>query len=86
MVKKKIVYAKNSVLDADEFDPKHVKVTISIRLDGDVLKAVKEDALRRRVKYQPLINQLLRDHYFEHADEQLIREIVRDEMKKDRLS
>ena len=82
MAKKKIVYAKNSVLDTDEFDPKHVKVTISIRLDGDVLKAVKADALQRSVKYQPLINQLLRDHYFGRADEQVIREIVRDEMKK----
>jgi uncharacterized protein (DUF4415 family) len=82
MAKKKIGYAKNSVLDSDEFDPKHVKVTISIRLDGDVLKSVKADALKRGVKYQPLINQLLRDHYFGRADEQVIREIVRDEMKR----
>ena len=82
MAKNKINYAKKSVLDADEFDPKHVKVLISIRLDGAVLGAVKAEAEKKGVKYQPLINQLLKEHFFGRPDEDRIREIVREELDK----
>ena len=82
MAKKKINYAKKSTLDADEFDPIHTKVLISIRIDGSVLDAVKAEADKKGVKYQPLINQLLKEYFFGNKDEDRIREIVRDELKK----
>ena len=82
MAKKKIAYGKKSVLDADEFDSKHVKVLISIRLDGEVLEAVKKAAEARGLKYQPLINQLLKEHFFGNAEEDRIRKIVRQELDK----
>jgi predicted DNA binding CopG/RHH family protein len=82
MAKKKITYTKQSALDADEFDPQYVKVLISIRLDGDVLAAVKAEAGKKGVKYQPLINQLLKEHFFGNSEEERIREIVRQELGK----
>ena len=82
MAKNKVNYAKKSTLDADEFDPKHAKVLISIRLDGSVLEAVKAEADKKGVKYQPLINQLLKEHFFGNSDEDRIREIVREELGK----
>ena len=68
MVKKKISYSKNSVLDADEFDPKYTKVLISTRLDGQVLEAVKAAAAERGVGYQTLINQVLKDKFIPDFD------------------
>jgi predicted DNA binding CopG/RHH family protein len=82
MAKKKINYTKNSSLDADEFDSKYVKVLISTRLDEDVLKAVKTAAAERGIGYQTLINQVLKDHFLGNAEEEKIRRIVRDELKK----
>jgi uncharacterized protein (DUF4415 family) len=82
MGKKKIVYAKKSVLDADEFDSRYVKVLISTRLDEDVLKAVKAAAKERGIGYQTLINQVLKDHFIGNAEEEKIRRIVREELKR----
>ena len=82
MAKKKISYGKNSVLEADEFDPKYVKILISTRLDGDVLEAVKKAARERAVGYQTLINQVLKDRFIGNAEEEKIRRIVREELKK----
>jgi uncharacterized protein (DUF4415 family) len=82
MAKNKISYAKKSVLDADEFDPKYVKVLISTRLDGDVLEAVKAAALERGIGYQTLINQVLKDRFIGNAEEENIRRIVREELKR----
>ncbi|MGK5088716.1 CopG family antitoxin [Bdellovibrionota bacterium FG-2] len=82
MAKNKISYAKKSVLDADEFDAKYVKILISIRLDGDVLAAVKAEAQKKGVKYQPLINQMLKERFFGKPEEDRIREIVREELAK----
>jgi uncharacterized protein (DUF4415 family) len=59
MAKKKISYAKKSTLDADEFDSKHVKVLISIRLSADVLAFYKKLAHEKGVGYQALIQQAL---------------------------
>jgi len=82
MAKTKVRYAKKSTLDADEFDSKYIKVLISIRLDGDVLAAIKEEATKKGVKYQPMINQILKDRYFGRPEEERIREIVREELAK----
>lgn len=90
MRKKKIQYTKTSTLDSDEFDRVHAKVLISIRIDADVLDAVKADAAKLGEKYQPLINRLLRQHYFDICEssaddkalEAKIRKIVREEILK----
>jgi hypothetical protein len=60
MAKKKIVYTKKDTLDADEFDPKFRKVSISIRVDGDVLDAAKARAEALHVGYQTLMNDILK--------------------------
>ena len=66
--KDKITYGKKSVLDSDEFDPKHSKVLISIRLDGDVLQAIRQAATLKGAAYQTMINEVLR-HTFVEARE-----------------
>lgn len=65
MAKKKLNYGKKDVLDADEFDPKYAKVSISIRIDGPVLQAVKAAADEKGVKYQSLINSTLKGVFSE---------------------
>ncbi len=82
MAKKKIKYAKKSTLDLDEFDPKYIKVLISTRLDENVLQAVKSAALERGIGYQTLINQTLKDRFLGNTEEEKIRRIVREELKK----
>jgi predicted DNA binding CopG/RHH family protein len=42
------------------FDPKDAKVMISIRVDGDVLKAFKDQAKASGKKYQAIMNDVLR--------------------------
>ena len=82
MAKKKIIYAKNSVLDSDEADSKYVKILISTRLDENVLKAVKSAAAEQGIGYQTLINQVLKDHFIGNSEEEKIRRIVREELKR----
>jgi predicted DNA binding CopG/RHH family protein len=82
MAKQKINYASKSVLDSDEFDPKFTKVLISTRLDSEVLKAVKAAAKERGLGYQTLINQVLKDHFVGNSEEERIRRIVREELKR----
>jgi predicted DNA binding CopG/RHH family protein len=82
MAKKKINYAKKSVLDEDEIDSKYVKVLISTRLDENVLKAVKSEAAEQGIGYQTLINQVLKDRFLGNTEEEKIRRIVREELKK----
>ncbi len=82
MAKKKIIYAKNSVLDSDEADSKYVKILISTRLDENVLKEVKSAAAEQGIGYQTLINQVLKDHFIGNAEEEKIRRIVREELKR----
>ena len=82
MAKKKINYTKNNVLDVDETDSKYVKILISTRLDEDVLKAVKSAAAAQGIRYQTLINQALKDRFIGNAEEEKIRRIVREELKR----
>ncbi|MBI3557095.1 MAG: BrnA antitoxin family protein [Deltaproteobacteria bacterium] len=79
MAKKKVVYAKKSKLDADEFDRKHIKVLISVRLDGDVLEGMKAQASDKGLPYQTYINLVLRER-IHGSEEDKIRAIVRDEL------
>lgn len=70
--KAKIQYGKKDLLSHDEFDPKHSKVLISIRLDGDVLAAIKQSA--GSGAYQTLINETLRRQFVEAHEPDLTDE------------
>jgi uncharacterized protein (DUF4415 family) len=54
-----------------QFDPSKAKVLISIRLDGEVLEAVKSAAASRGMKYQTLINELLKRELLGSPNEKL---------------
>lgn len=57
---KKIKYG-NVELPADTFDPKNMKVRITTMIDYEILRALKAEGARRRIGYQTLLNELLRD-------------------------
>lgn len=52
-------------LDPDEFDPKHCKVRVTMMVDEDVVNACRAEAAKRHIGYQTLINQKLRELFFE---------------------
>ncbi len=79
--KNKIEHGKKSVLDHDEFDPKHAKFRVTMFIDLPILETIRKEAKQSGLPYQTYINQLLREHVTGHGDNK-IREIVRDEMKR----
>ncbi len=50
---------------------KHVRVKVTINLDGDVISHFKECSKREGIPYQTLINQTLREHISGSKPEQL---------------
>ena len=89
MKSKKLKYGKTDV-DLSNLDPREIKVRISTFVDGDVLKKLKVHAQKTGLKYQTLLNSVLRK-YVEapfpvsdevHVFEDAVRKIVRDELKK----
>ena len=48
----------------EEINLSNAKVNIHIRLDADIVRYFKEKAIREGGKYQPLINQHLRETVF----------------------
>lgn len=87
---KKAKTERKDVLENWEFDPNKAKVLISIRLDGDVLEAVKAAANERGMKYQPFINEVLRRQFVfgelsgrDLAEfEEAMRKIAREEIER----
>lgn len=79
--KNKVEYAKKDALDHDEFDPKHAKFRVTMFIDLPVLETIRKEAKAKGLPYQTYINQLLRQHVG-GDEEQRIREIVRDEVKR----
>ncbi|OFZ54964.1 MAG: hypothetical protein A2428_03055 [Bdellovibrionales bacterium RIFOXYC1_FULL_54_43] len=77
---KKLKYGKKDLLAGWEFDPNEAKVLISIRLDGDVLEAVKAAAAKAGKKYQPWINDVLREITI-GANESPLLSAVHDQLK-----
>jgi predicted DNA binding CopG/RHH family protein len=69
-------------LPADEFEPKSVKVRISMMIPGDVLDGFKKLAKKSGKPYQVLMQEKLRESLFGPAEEERIRAIVREELKK----
>jgi predicted DNA binding CopG/RHH family protein len=83
MSKKKIQYGKVEISDEDF---KQAKVRVTTFIDLDILKALKQEALVKKTKYQTLMNQLLHDAIFgKQIDARLrkeITEIVKKEIEK----
>jgi len=51
--------------EGGEFDPKYCKVRVTMMIDEEVVKACRAEAAKRHVGYQTLINQKLREIYFD---------------------
>ena len=88
---KKDILIGNVELDDDEFHPQNVKVRVTTMLDEDALGGLKKIAEQKGIKYQTLLNKIVRSYVFEPqksyeksatVDEKVIRKIVRDELKK----
>lgn len=58
--RRKVEYGTVDIPD-EAFAPENVRVRISIMIPGDVLDAVRKMAAADGIKYQTLINKLLRD-------------------------
>lgn len=71
---KKIKYGNKDVLSKDTFKPSNVKRRISLMVDVDVLDQFKEEANKRGLPYQTLINQALRSMAFGEANFVPLRE------------
>ncbi len=80
-MKNKIEHGKKDVLDQDEFDPKHAKFRVTMFIDLPILETIRKEAKQNGLPYQTYINQLPREHVVGN-DEQKIRSIVRDEVRK----
>ena len=87
--KKDIVYG-NLELDPDTFAPHNVKERITTMVDQDALEAFKKIADEKSVKYQTLLNQVIRNFVGlggkrpmkSELTEESVRKIVREELKK----
>ena len=88
--KKDIVFGSFE-LDPDEFSPQNVKVRITTLVDEDALEELKKIAEARGIKYQTLLNQVIRSFVYRSKSgkgskssltEENVRQIVREELKK----
>ena len=88
---KKDIVLGNFDLDGDEFSPQNVKARITTLVDEDALDQFKRIAETRGVKYQTLLNQVIRGFVAGskggkgskgNITEESVRRIVREELKK----
>lgn len=88
--KKDIVYG-DAELDVDTFAPHNVKERITTMVDQDALEAFRKMAEERGLKYQTLLNQVIRNFVGlgsgkrsskSELTEEGVRRIVREELKK----
>jgi predicted DNA binding CopG/RHH family protein len=89
-IKEDVIYG-NIEIDSDEFSPQKVKIRITTMIDEDSLLKLKEIAASRNVKYQTLLNQIVKS-FVSNAQmrkpkektltEERVRRIVRQELKK----
>ena len=76
-------------LDSLEFEPRNIKVRVTTMIDEDVLTQLKKIAKLRGLKYQTLLNQILRAFVEQkkgrktlRTSEKRIREIVKQELRR----
>ena len=81
--KSKIQYG-NVELEPGTFDPRNVKERVTCLIDEDVVNWLRKDAAVVGVGYQTLLNMKLRESMNKKTQEDAVRRIVRDELKKRR--
>jgi predicted DNA binding CopG/RHH family protein len=78
---KKIKYG-NVKLPDEAFNPKNAKFRVTMFIDLDVLNEIRKQAAKKGLPYQTYINQHLRNTVLGYEEEERIRSIVREEIKK----
>lgn len=64
-------------------DPQTTKIAVTTRLDPDVLSWLREQAEKKGIPYQTLMNSILKEAMqTPQESEEYIREIVRDELRR----
>lgn len=64
-------------------DPNVTKISVTTRLDADVLSWLRKEAEKKGIPYQTLMNSLLKGLMRgQDNSEEYIRKIVRDELRK----
>lgn len=61
---KRVHRNKKDLITTNDLAPDKAKVRITTMIDGDVLLALKDEAEQKRIAYQTLLNQILREHCF----------------------
>lgn len=80
--KRSIQYGKVDQLDEKAFNSAETKFRVSMFIDLDVLDEIRKRARTKGLPYQTYINQFLRESHLGSAEEDRIREIVREEIAK----
>lgn len=79
-------------IDEAEFAPQNTKIRVTTMFDEDALAGLKEIAQKKGLKYQTLLNKIVRSYVCDSSveynkkelTEESVRKIVRDEIKKKR--
>jgi uncharacterized protein (DUF4415 family) len=84
--KNEINYGTKALLNGWKYDPKDAKVLISIRLDGDVLNAIRSVAKLQDVGYQTLINDFLRGQFVQSDSLPSVKEVEKINKRLDQMN
>lgn len=66
----------------DKFEKKDVKVSVTARLDPKVVAWLRHESERKGIPYQTLMNSILVERMNAGSQEEVVRRIVREELKK----
>ena len=80
-IKTKKSASKMFQLDPDEFAPHNVKIRVTTMIDMDVVNDLKAIAGAKRMKYQTLMNRVLRS-FVENSTGKKIKPVTEAQVKK----
>jgi len=66
----------------DKFKNKNVKVSVTARLDPKVVSWLRQESERKGIPYQTLMNSILVESMNSVSQEEVVRRIVKEELKK----
>ncbi|MCM2282020.1 MAG: BrnA antitoxin family protein [Bdellovibrionaceae bacterium] len=78
----KIEYGRRDLLNANDIEPRNVKERITCMIDEDVVNWLRGEADEMGIGYQTLLNMKLREAMTSVDQDEKIRQVVRDELKK----
>ena len=67
-INKKIQDAQNDLISSNDVKNHEVKLRITTWIDSDILQALKTEAEQRKIGYQTILNQKLREIVFGEKD------------------